>query len=82
MATCLCCTAKAATIKLIVSHDFNVVKPTLPPGNKKQWPRKKRPVNLSKINYFYYAAPINIVKHGFTAINIVNLCVQKKIFKF
>ncbi len=27
---------KAATIKLIVSHDFAMVKPTLPPGIKKR----------------------------------------------
>ena len=26
--------SKAATIKLIVSHDFAMVKPTLPPGKK------------------------------------------------
>ncbi len=31
---------KAATIKLIVSHDFDMVKPTLPPG-KKMMARKK-----------------------------------------
>ena len=38
-------TGKAATIKLIVSHDFGMVKPTLPPGKKNDGPEKKRTIN-------------------------------------
>ncbi len=69
---------KAATIKLIVSHDFAMVKPTLPPGKKKRWPRKKRTIILSKIKDFYYGSPINNVKHGFMTFSMVNICVRKK----
>ncbi len=69
---------KAATIKLIVSHGFEMVKPTLPPGKNKWWPPKKRTSNLSEIKVFYHGPPINIVKHGFITFNMVNICVQKK----
>ncbi len=31
---------KAATIKIIVSHDFGMVKPTPPPGKKNDGPEK------------------------------------------
>ena len=37
------CNNKAATIKLIiVSHDFAMVKPTLPPGKKMMAPKKTK----------------------------------------
>ncbi len=68
-------TFKAATTKLIVSHDFDIVKPTLPPG-------KKRTVNLSKIKGSYYGPPKNNAKHGFMTFNMVNICVKKKFPNF
>ena len=40
---------QAATIKLIVSHDFEMVKPTLPPGKKTMAPKKKQTLNLANI---------------------------------
>ncbi len=39
---------KAATIKLIVSHDFDMVKATLPPWNKNDGPEKKTNYKFSK----------------------------------
>ncbi len=65
-------------VEFNVSHDFAMVKPTLPPGIKKQWPRKKRTIILSKIKDFYYGPQINNVKHGFMTFNMVNICMQKK----
>ena len=66
---------------LIVSHDFDMVKPTLPPG-KVTMVRKKRTINLSKIKGFYYGPKINNVKHGFMTCNMVNICVEKKFPNF
>ena len=51
---------RAATIKFIASHDFDMVKPTLPPGIKKTMAlRKKRTPNLCKTNNFYYRPTIH-----------------------
>ncbi len=36
----LCYFSEAATIKLIVSHDFDMLKHTLPPGKKNDGPEK------------------------------------------
>ena len=34
---------KAVAIRLIVSHDFAILKPTLPPGKKTNGPEKNEP---------------------------------------
>ncbi len=74
--------SKAATIKLIVSHDFAIVKPTLPPGKKNDGPEKKLTIILAKIKGFYYGPLINIVKHGIMTFYMVNICVPKKFPNF
>ncbi len=76
-------TDKAATDRLIVSHDFDMVKATVPSGKKTMAPKKKqRTINLSNIKDFSYVSPVNIVKHGFMTFDMVNICVQKKFTKF
>ncbi len=42
------------TIKFIVSHDFDMAKPTLPPGKKNDDPEKKQTLNSRKANNFNY----------------------------
>ena len=43
---------RAAAIKFIVSHDFDMVKPTLHSGKKTMAPGKKRTLDLCKAKNF------------------------------
>ena len=72
-------TPQAATIKSTVSHDFVMVKPTLPPGKKQTMTQKKNHnIILSKIKDFYYGPTINNVKRGFMTFNMENImCAEK-----